>query len=844
MSLYILAQVSPLAKIAVIFLTGASSESVHLIPSMAEEIVRQWRQFNQVERDMDFAFLFSTFAEASAEAGSEVAGAWRRVRAQQERGLGGRVIDLVKREQEMQQVSLKRKPVEPATPPSFAQKLRSLKVVQPQPTSKYSPLAQANEEFGPLLFDVMLNASTVRPGPRDSTAEVRDAVRPLVVSLLSSTETPTLARVRSTWAEYKAYFEGKAKDLHDLSVVEVAGFLAQNKAPSRTMQALQWMKSNLMLQGPLDLCKVQAKPKGGKHGIGSHQAAVAQPSMLVGLEENLKTAIEPKNPAWPCLLGAWLQVFGCVRWQHLQRSLPVAFDSHNMHFVCLRGKQKKQRTGFRWAAPSHLATIEFALYEHAANLFSQFKEPGLVVHARTGALQTQAIAQDEVRRGMREWVVEDDLGRISSKSWRQFGITFTVMAALQTSDQVAFGNWIDNAPRGQSAMPLRYTGNKYDHSNFIKHTLHAFVTTLLDHGVAGTWDQLNTADVRTWAKEASEKAATWLETPKETLQEFRIPEVAAGLFANPLRVRACMKFIRKRKAKVENAPAAPSAPEVPEAPPILPVLDDQYFDNLATQRWRRPGHSGAAEPPAVIYRHVAGLEAPCIILGGLPTADDVQFLRDMKVELIVTCFQERPDKKGAVLPPGAYIFNFCIAGKRRQGAWEALRKLILPALENGESIYVHCMAGVHRAPVAAALILAAVRQLPFDRMMEHIQRLRAIDEPHKMLRGELAEWVYVANVGQLPEPQVKVPVPFVTSLMDGALMHAVPHGWNPDVPAPACRWRQSRAGSRGFYSGNVEYVDDVFAAIAYGRPFCQGCRSLLPPGVQQVLWDNPATWRR
>ena len=105
-----------------------------------------------------------------------------------------------------------------------------------------------------------------------------------------------------------------------------------------------------------------------------------------------------------------------------------------------------------------------------------------------------------------------------------------------------------------------------------------------------------------------------------------------------------------------------------------------------------------------------------------------------------------------------------------------------------------------------------------------------------MLRGDLAEWVYVANVGPLPEPQVKVPVPFVTSLM----MHAVPHDWNPDAPA----WRQSRAGSRGFYSGNIEYVDDVFAAIAYGRPFCQGCRNLLPPGVQQVLWDNPATWRR
>ena len=82
---------------------------MHLILRMPEEIVRQWRQLNQVERNMDFAFRFDTFAEASAEAGSEVAGAWRRVRAQQQRGLGGRVIDLVKREKEMQQVSLKRK---------------------------------------------------------------------------------------------------------------------------------------------------------------------------------------------------------------------------------------------------------------------------------------------------------------------------------------------------------------------------------------------------------------------------------------------------------------------------------------------------------------------------------------------------------------------------------------------------------------------------------------------------------------------------------------------------------------------------------------------------------------
>ena len=316
----------------------------------------------------------------------------------------------------------------------------------------------------------------------------------------------------------------------------------------------------------------------------------------------------------------------------------------------------------------------------------------------------------------------------------------------------------------------------------LKHTLHAFVSILVEYGVAGSWDHLNASDIRTWAKDASVRAAAWLDTPKETLKEFRIPEAAASLFTNPLRLRSCLKFIRKRQAKVEASASG--------APPILPVSDDQYFDDLASQRWKKPGHSGAPEPPTVIYRHVAGYDAPCIILGGLPVQSDMKFLRDKQVQLVVTCLQEHPEKKGGAVPIGAYVYQFGIAGKKRNASWEALRKLILPALENGESIYIHCMAGVHRAPVAAALVLAAVRQLPVDRMLQHIQKLRAI-EPHKMIQGDVGEWVYTANVGPLPGLQVKVTVPFVTAKADGSLMHAVPHDWGPNSPAPACRWRQS-----------------------------------------------------
>ncbi len=74
----------------------------------------------------------------------------------------------------------------------------------------------------------------------------------------------------------------------------------------------------------------------------------------------------------------------------MQRSLP-AFDSPNMHFLCLRGKQRAEPNGFRWAAPSHLATIEFAIYEHDAALLT---EPGLVIHASAGASQKQPVYQN------------------------------------------------------------------------------------------------------------------------------------------------------------------------------------------------------------------------------------------------------------------------------------------------------------------------------------------------------------------------------------------------------------------------------------------------------------------
>ena len=53
------------------------------------------------------------------------------------------------------------------------------------------------------------------------------------------------------------------------------------------------------------------------------------------------------------------------------------------------------------------------------------------------------------------------------------------------------------------------------------------------------------------------------------------------------------------------------------------------------------------------------------------------------------------------------------ANERCTATWSSPRKIkpcILSTLHNGESIYVHCMAGVHRAPCVAGIIVAHSRR--------------------------------------------------------------------------------------------------------------------------------------
>ena len=177
--------------------------------------------------------------------------------------------------------------------------------------------------------------------------------------LLSTTEPATLDRVARTWAELDHYCRGDMAP-SSLAAFRMAAFFMQSRSQSRVLPALRWIQKNLYVDFDLIFC-VSGRPRSSTLGHGAKKSPVAEPAMIWCLEEALQASCEAKDPSWTALAGAWLQAFGCIRWQHLQRSVMTKLSQHTVRFVCKRGKQRGQRHGFLWSAPRMLATTGWDL---------------------------------------------------------------------------------------------------------------------------------------------------------------------------------------------------------------------------------------------------------------------------------------------------------------------------------------------------------------------------------------------------------------------------------------------------------------------------------------------------
>ena len=96
---------------------------------------------------------------------------------------------------------------------------------------------------------------------------------------------------------------------------------------------------------------------------------------------------------------------------------------------------------------------------------------------------------------------------------------------------------------------------------------------------------------------------------------------------------------------------------------------------------------------------------------------------------------QRAAGEQGILPQGCMQVRFAAADERFRDA-EAVQAwhLVEATLKRGEGAYVHCLAGVHRGPLAAGVMLAAIHGGDMHRATTMIQDARAV-ELHRMWTG-------------------------------------------------------------------------------------------------------------
>ena len=152
------------------------------------------------------------------------------------------------------------------------------------------------------------------------------------------------------------------------------------------------------------------------------------------------------------------------------------------------------------------------------------------------------------------------------------------------------------------------------------------------------------------------------------------------------------------------------------------------------------------------------------------------------------------------------------------------------------------MAGVHRAPVAAGIIVSTLKGQNLDQTMRHIGRIRA-SEAHKMLGPSKAEFTKWANDkaegDRLPPNYARVPLQFISADQPKALWHLVSVGFDPQLPKPLCHWKKTHTS----FKGQTNLANSVQEALVYDRPFCSGCAKHMPAGALGELENAAVSWR-
>ena len=151
--------------------------------------------------------------------------------------------------------------------------------------------------------------------------------------------------------------------------------------------------------------------------------------------------------------------------------------------------------------------------------------------------------------------------------------------------------------------------------------------------------------------------------------------------------------------------------------------------------------------------------------------------------------------------------NIVIVPAIRRRRMESINSHVFNTLQAHGSVYVHCMAGVHRAPCMAAVLVGHADGLSSDDALRRIRSLRAVKPDEKVVERQGGEatsvWLHRITDSQ-PRPPVSVAHPL--KLLASSRKGSGPLRPTHSLPAIGSRLRLiAEASSRKRFSGQMAF---------------------------------------
>ena len=271
---------------------------------------------------------------------------------------------------------------------------------------------------------------------------------------------------------------------------------------------------------------------------------------------------------------------------------------------------------------------------------------------------------------------------------------------------------------------------------------------------------------------------------------------------------------------------------------------DSWHTYLQGFRQKRQGIRFDPETPSLVCKVCHEIGKGELWLGPLPVAGRMQGISSLGVSLQISCFQKHPTRvalddkdpstKGMCIPGSMQMTVEMSNDSRRVHDIRRVRQLLVSSLRQGDNAYVHCMTGLCRAPLAAAILGGILTGTDPAIYFSRIAEIRNV-QMHKALDRMGGKWM--ESVAAEPFQVWQKPDAFLWVTQKNAVVHAATR--QDDTFNAMCKEKYGKE-----LKGSVCIAETIEQAPDLPGGFCHACAKMLSASNRLAAHRrfNCSTW--